>query len=141
MISSISSFDIIDVVCCVTSKGCAQPWDFLCIPVFASNAAVVNPSGTKTLLANDLSTFFFKSKPVFSNGPIHIPRNPPDCTILENRFFDTFILADELLVKALGTLETCLSVNNNLCGKNHKPILMKDLKLLYYHFLFLILTY
>ena len=35
------------------------------------------------LLANDLSTFFIKGKPIFSNGPKSPPRNPPDCTVLE----------------------------------------------------------
>ena len=31
--------------------------------------------------------------------------------------FYNFILADESFAKALRNLKTCLSVNNNLCGK------------------------
>ena len=47
----------------------------------ADNAAAVNPNDIKTLLTNGFNTFFIKSKPVFSNGPKIIPRNPPDCPI------------------------------------------------------------
>ena len=47
-------------------------------------AAVVNPKGTKTLLANVLKTFLIKSKPVFSNGARSLPRNLPNCIILDN---------------------------------------------------------
>ena len=43
--------------------------------------------------------------------------NLPDCLILCNWVFDNFILADGLLAKALWSLETCILVNNNLCGK------------------------
>ena len=32
-------------------------------------------------------------------------------------FFDSFILAEELFAKVLRSLETCVFVNNNLCGK------------------------
>ena len=32
-------------------------------------------------------------------------------------FYDNFILADDLFAKALRSLETCLLVDNNLCGK------------------------
>ena len=67
------------------------------------------------LLANDLSTFPIKGKPVFSNGPKSLPKNPPDCPILCNWVFDSFILAEELFAKALRSLKTCVSVNNNLC--------------------------
>ena len=49
-----------------------------------TDAAAVNPNGIKTLLANDLSTFFIKGNPVFSNGPESLPKNPPDCPILCN---------------------------------------------------------
>ena len=35
----------------------------------ATDAAAVNPNGIKTLLANDLSTFFVYGKLVFNNGP------------------------------------------------------------------------
>ena len=57
---------------------------FLCIPASAADAAAVNPNGIKTLLANGLITFFIKGNPVFSNGPSNLPRNPPDCIILDN---------------------------------------------------------
>ena len=49
-----------------------------------ADAAVVNPNGIKTLLPNGLSTFLIKGKPVFSNGPISLPRNPLNCTILDS---------------------------------------------------------
>ena len=48
------------------------------------DAAVVNRKGIKTLLANGLITFFINGNPVFSNGPNNLPRNPPDCIILDN---------------------------------------------------------
>ena len=44
-------------------------------------------------------------------------RTPPSCTILDNWVFENFTLTDERFFKALGILETCVSVNNNLCGK------------------------
>ena len=46
--SSISSFNIINVVVC------PDPNIFLCIPASAADAAAVNPKGIKTLLANGL---------------------------------------------------------------------------------------
>ena len=56
IISSISSFDIINVVLC---EGWLWPDPniFLCIPASAADAAAVNPKGIKTLLANGLITF------------------------------------------------------------------------------------
>ena len=71
----------------------------------------------KTLLASGLSTFFIKSNLVFSNGPKSLPKNPPDCPILCNWVFDNFILFEELFLKALWSLETCVLVHNNLWGK------------------------
>ena len=35
-------------------------------------------------LASSLSTFIIKGNPVFSNGPISLPKNPPDFPILCN---------------------------------------------------------
>ena len=84
--SFISSFDIISILllCEAYSEGCLpDPKVFLCIPVSAADAAVVNPKGIKMLLANGLITFFINGNPVFSNGPRSIPRNPPDCIILD----------------------------------------------------------
>ena len=43
-----------------------------------ANAAVINPNGVKTLLANGLSTFSIKGNPVFSNRPKSLPKNPTD---------------------------------------------------------------
>ena len=42
-----------------------DPKIFLCIPASATDAAAVNPHGTKTLLANGLITLFIKDNPVF----------------------------------------------------------------------------
>ena len=64
-----------------------------------------------------LSTFPIKGNPVFSNGPKILPKNPPDCPILWNWVFESFLLADESFAKALRIFETCVSVNYNLCGK------------------------
>ena len=44
-------------------------------------------------------------------------KNPPECIILDNWVFETFILADEPFAKPLRIFETCASVANNLCGK------------------------
>ena len=59
----------------------------------------------------------FLLKSIFSNGPKSLPKNPPDCPILCYWVFDNFILAEELFAKALESLETCVLVTNNLCGK------------------------
>ena len=77
-----------------------------------ADAAAVKSRGIKTLLANDLSTYFIKCKPVFRNGPKCLPKNPPDCRILCNWVFGNFKLANELLANALRSLETCLLVEN-----------------------------
>ena len=68
-------------------------------------------------LANGLSTFFVKDKPVFSDGSKSLSRNPPDCPILCNWVFENFILAEEPFANALPSFETCVLVNNNLRGK------------------------
>ena len=83
---------------------------FLCIPASAADGAAVNPKGIKTLLANGWITFFIKGNPVFSNGPRSLPRNPPDCIILDNWVFDKLISVDDLLAKALRRFSTCLLV-------------------------------
>ena len=88
-------------------------WIAVCVP----DAAVVNPNGTKTFLANSLSTFPIKGKPVFSNGTKSLIRNSPNCAILDSWVYEIFLLADEPFAKALRILETCVSVNNNLCEK------------------------
>ena len=58
---------------------------FLCIAASAADAAAVNPKGIKTILAYGLITFFISGNPVFSNGSKSLPRNPPDCIILDIR--------------------------------------------------------
>ena len=99
--SSISLFDIISVVF-------PDPRIILCIPASAVDAAVVNPKGIKTLLANGLIVFFINGIHVFSNGPSNLLRNSPDCIIFDNWVFDKLISADEWLAKDLQRLETCL---------------------------------
>ena len=44
-------------------------------------------------------------------------RSPPNYTISGSWVFDNFILADELFANALWSLETWLSVKNDLCRK------------------------
>ena len=83
MISFISSFEIINFV--VT-----DPNIFLWIAASVVDVAV-NPNGIRTLLASGLSTFFVKGKPVFSNDPITLPKNPPNCSILCSWVFDKYI--------------------------------------------------
>ena len=39
------------------------------MPASAADVAAVNPRGIKTLLVNDLITYFINGSPVFSNGP------------------------------------------------------------------------
>ena len=57
---------------------------FLCVLASVADATAVNPKGIKTLLANGLITFFINGNLVFSNGPSNLPKNPPDCIILDN---------------------------------------------------------
>ena len=63
-------FEIINIVV-------PDPKIFSLIPVSAVDAAAINPKDFKTLLTNGLSTFFINGKPVFSNGPRSLSRNPP----------------------------------------------------------------
>ena len=117
-----SSFDIISVVPFGAED--EEEWQrrpdpniFLCIPGSAADAAAVNPKGIKTLLDNGL----IKGNPVFSNGPKSLPRNLPDCTILDNWVFDNLISVDDLLAKALRRFSACLLVNHNLWKKLVSP--------------------
>ena len=62
---SISSFDIISVVCEKEEEWrFPDPNTFLCIPTSAADAAAVNPKGIKTLLANGLINFFINGNSV-----------------------------------------------------------------------------
>ena len=72
----------------------------------------------KNAFSKWLSTFLINDRPVFSNESRSLPINPPDCTILESRIFDNFILVDELFRKALRSFETCVLFSNNLCEKS-----------------------
>ena len=84
------------------------------MPASEADAASVNLNGIKLLLGYDLVTFFIKDNPDFSNGTRNLLRNPPDCIYhLDNWVFDSIILADKLLTKALQKFVTCLSVNKN----------------------------
>ena len=87
---------------------------FLCIPAYAADATAVNPKEIKTLLANGLITFFVSGNLVFSNGPRSVPRNPPDCIILNIWVFENLISVDHFSAKVLRIFATCLLVNNNL---------------------------
>ena len=114
---SIFSFKIINVTGSAKSEGrevnitehILESGTFLCISASVAEVAAVDSNDIKTLLANGLSAFFIKGKPIFSNGSRRLPRNPPDCTILESWVFDNFILTDKLFAKALRSLETSLS--------------------------------
>ena len=77
MISFISSLEIIDVVLPESDV-------FLWIAASVADAAVVNPNGIKTLLANGLSTSSNKGDLVFNNCPKSLPKNPPDFSVLWN---------------------------------------------------------
>ena len=94
-----------------------DPNSFLRTAASVDVAAAVNPNCNKTLLANGLSKLPIKGNPVFSDGPKSPPENPTDSPILCNWVFDNFILADELSSKASWIVETCVLVDNNLCGK------------------------
>ena len=113
--SFISSFDIISVVLFdkAKSKGCLPNskifYVFLHLLLVLLQLILREPKH----LANGLITFFIEVNPVFSIGPRSLPRNPPDCIILDNCVFDKLISVDDYLVKALWRL-----VNNNLWGES-----------------------
>ena len=65
-------------------------------------------------LASGLTTLFINGNPVFNNGPKSLPRNPPNCTMLDNCVFDNLISVDVWLAKALRRVVTYLIVINNL---------------------------
>ena len=74
---------------------------FLWIAASFADAAAVNPTGIRTLLANGLNTFSIKGNPVFSNGPKSLPKNPSDYPMSCNWVFDNFVLAFEPFEEAL----------------------------------------
>ena len=95
MISSFSLYDFVSVVM-------SDPKVFFWIVESVADAAPVDPDGLKTLLANGLSTFFIKIKPVFSNGPRSLPNNFSDFPVLDNCVVYKFILDDGPFAKGLG---------------------------------------
>ena len=46
------------------------------------------------ILANGQITLFINGDPILSNGPKSLPRNPPDCIMLDNCVFDNLIYVD-----------------------------------------------
>ena len=70
----------------------------------------VKTKGIKALLANGLIKYIISGNRYFINGPINLRRNPPDCIILDNWFFDNLISVDDLFAKALRKSKTCLLV-------------------------------
>ena len=86
----------------------------LFIPTSAADAAAVNPNGIKTLLANGFITFYINGNLVYNNGPRSLPRNPPDCIILDIWVFDSLISVDKQFSKSLRRFSTCLLVKDNL---------------------------
>ena len=74
MISSISSFKISNVVM-------SDPKSLFWINTSVADAAAVNPNGTKTLLANGVSTFFINGQVTFLNGA----RKVSNSEIIEER--------------------------------------------------------
>ena len=95
-----------------------------------------------TFGANDISfcnSSFLAKIITCGRAAINLPSIPSDCIIWDNWVFENFILADEPFVKALRIFETCISINNNLCAKlvatlDFQSNLMKDLKLIKFHF-------
>ena len=84
--------------------------EFLWIPAFTADPAVVDPYGIITLLANDWSTFSIDGKPVLSNIPRSLSINPPDCIVFDVWGFDNFILAEKLFAEILERFPFCLLV-------------------------------
>ena len=75
MIFSITLFEFINAV--------SKPRIFISIETFVADVVAVIPNGIKNLLANDVSRIFINSKLVCGNGTRVIPRDTPDCAILD----------------------------------------------------------
>ena len=77
---------------------------------------MLTPFVKKSDSSRDLTIFMiFHGNTFFNSGPRSLPRNLPDCTILDNRAFNNFILPNDL--QTLPSFETCQSVGDDLCGK------------------------
>ena len=61
-----------------------QIQDYLDIIVSSADVVADNFNSIETLLVNGSIKFFIKDKIVFSNGPKGLPRNRPNCTILDS---------------------------------------------------------
>ena len=71
----------------------------------------VNPNGIKRLSANGLIKYFINGNPVFSNGPRNLPRNPPDCIVLDICVFENLVSVDDLPVSESFTKICNLSIS------------------------------
>ena len=72
---------------------------------FVADTVAVNCNGIKKLLANGVSRIFINNNLVCGNGTRLLPRDTPDCAILDIQFFDDFVLADELIAKVYKSLK------------------------------------
>ena len=113
----------------------------------------LSPAFAKIYLFNFLAPIFFGSFTIerinriipllniISDGRLYM--NPLKCTNLDDWVFKTFILVDETFAKALRMFETCISVNITLNGQlfYFRSDLMKDWKLLQFHWLVQISIY
>ena len=72
----LSLFDSFSVVLLSPfSNSSESPRDLLLWILAATDAAVVNPSGVNTILANSWSTFFINGKSTFRNDEKSLPSN------------------------------------------------------------------
>ena len=72
---------------------------------FATNSIKVDP------------TFDIEFDIAVSASGIIVNKDPPNYVTLDNWVFESFALVDKPFTKALKIFETCILVNNNLCGK------------------------
>ena len=78
---------------------------------------ILSPASTRWSLFYNLYPLVFLSEFIIAFYSIGGPnRNPPNCTILDNRVFEKLVLADESFSNALRISEVCVLVNNDLCG-------------------------
>ena len=97
--------------------------------VDAAAAAAVNPEGIKALLANSLSTFSIKDKPVFTIDSKSLPKNPHNFNILDSSVFKKSMSTTDPFVKFSQIFKTCVLMNNNSFGKlvhHHQQNLMRN---------------
>ena len=106
----------------------------LWIPVSAADATAVNPSGIKTFLDNVLSTFKVTELSLVDQEVYQfillilffMDADSFDNFIFENYFINYY----KLFSWSLQSFESCLSVNNHLCGRLvstlESPIIFDD---------------